>query len=182
MKYLILFLLPVVALAKPAAKPPTKTHSKVSMKKSAPKRVATKVTSGKQICQLVEKIAATGIPQQKDIDIPVSAKFTVSGKLGAIDKTIGTLHIGNLFFRATATAGEGLVYEEKCLKIAFPDLDNDGVKDLEVSVSIKNLDPKTNALAAGLQHYERTFIYHPLEKIYEPMSGSPNPFVELLIQ
>ncbi|MGE3260481.1 MAG: hypothetical protein AB7K68_01765 [Bacteriovoracia bacterium] len=172
MKLFLLFLIPLFAFAKPAAR----------KSKAPPKRVATKITSGKQVCDMVKKFTTAGFPAQTNIDFAVGKKFVAEGKLGAIDKNIGTFHLANLYLRAIAKGEEGLTYKEGCLKINFPDLDKDGIKDLELSVTMERLDPKANPKVVSTVNYERTFIYHPEQKIYEPMTGSPHPFVELVIK
>lgn len=177
-RFLFLFLtVPALALAAPAK------EKKLPKQKPAPKRVATKVSSGKQICQMIEKIAAKGLAKQENIDVVLGKNDTAQGKVGAIGKEIGTFTLGNLFLRAYATGKQGQRIKDGCLKIEFPDLDNDGVKDLELSATIESLDPKAEApTVVGSSEYHRTFLFHPDVKAFIPMDGSAHGFVELVIK
>ncbi|MGZ3694399.1 MAG: hypothetical protein ACXWQO_09460 [Bdellovibrionota bacterium] len=171
---LLLLLIPALAIAKGPQKAKVKTRL-------AHKRVATKISSGKQVCQMIEKMIKAGIPHQTEVDLPVGQKLMAEGKVGLINQATGTFHIANLFFRAYAAGKEDRTYEEKCLSINFPDLNGDGIKDLEVKTTINKIEPGSNPPKATTEAYERTFLYNPEHKGYEPASGSPNSFVELLI-
>lgn len=176
MKLLVLFF---SLLSFAAAKPVPKGKLKP---KAPPKRVAKKISTGKELCQLMEQIAKAGVPSQKDIDFAAGKNAVVMGKVGAIGPNVGTVHLANIYLRGMATGTDGYVYKDKCLKIEFPDLDKDGVKDLEISATIQHFDAKANPPLQGTQEYKRTFIYHPEIRMYQGMDGSANPFVELLIQ
>lgn len=130
---------------------------------------------------MMEQISK-GAPAQKDIDIAVGKNAVVQGKVGAIGPRVGTVHLANLYLRGMATGTEGYIYKDKCLKIDFPDLDKDGVRDLEISATVERLDPKANPPLQSSQEYKRAFIYHPEIRMYQAMDGSPNPVVELLVQ
>lgn len=137
--------------------------------------------NGPQLCKAIEALMKTQIPQQQPVEIALGKNLKVTGKVGITGPSNGTFSVANLIFRLYDTHEEGLVYKDKCLKAEFQDLNKDGFRDLQLSGTIQRIDEKEHKVSNEFT-FDRTYIYVPATKMFAPASGTPNPFVELVVR
>jgi hypothetical protein len=166
MKFLPLLLLPLSAMALKLPKPPK----------------AMVLKDGKQVCAGIEKLMKQQVVQQQPVEFSVNKKLKIKGKIGATGPGNGTFNLVNLYLRVYHTRADGMRIKDKCLTIEFVDLDKDGFRDVQISGTVQSVDEKENAKVVGETVFNRAYLFLPTRKVFVPTSGSPNPYVELVIR
>lgn len=148
-------------------------------KKSAP----TLVREGSEICPLLSSIDPArqgkgGVGGEKSLLVELSPTIQIPAMIEMTSKGHGILKIANLELMIYDDHNDGTLFEPRCVNILMEDRSGDGIKDLELSGTLAEMDDN-KVLATSVM--QRTYIFSRQRNRFNPRGAATAGPMEISI-